>query len=200
MSADEALLNLIRENSEAIDSIQHPDLDALIERIGSSRVVLLGESTHGTEEFYDLRAAITMKLIKEKGFNVLGFEADWPDMEGVNDFVHGRRPEWSGFARFPQWMWRNHSFDEFTRQLKSHNMSERNLPVSVFGLDIYSLSASLDNVYRFLAFSPGKIRRRPTSHEKQRAVCSLGNLIRANMASPFYESISKAAKKKCSTF
>lgn len=149
-SQDDKLLDLIRTNAEPIDSTRRPDLDKLVDRIGSSRVVLLGESTHGTEEFYDLRAAITMKLVRERGFNIVALEADWPDMEGVNDYIHGRRDSWSGFARFPEWMWRNHSFDDLTQTLRAHNSSERHLPVSVYGLDLYSLSASLENVYHFL--------------------------------------------------
>ncbi len=148
---DETLLDLIRAHAETIDSTEHPDLDSLVDRIGSARVVLLGESTHGTKEFYDLRAAITMKLVKERGFNVIALEADWPDMEGVNEYIHGRRDEWSGFARFPEWMWRNHSFNELTKALRAHNSSERHLPASVFGLDLYSLSSSLENVYNFLS-------------------------------------------------
>ena len=148
-SADASLIELIQAQAEPLD-VHRPDLDALVDRIGSSRVVLLGESTHGTEEFYDLRAALTMKLVREKGFNVVCLEADWPDMEGVNEYIHSRREEWGGFARFPEWMWRNHSFEALTRQLRAHNSSERNLPVNVYGLDLYSLSASLDNVYQFL--------------------------------------------------
>lgn len=139
----------IREGLEVIDDLEAPDLDGFLDRVGDSRVVLLGESTHGTADFYELRAKITQRLVQEKGFNIVALEADWPDAEGINSYIHGRTESWGGFQRFPEWMWRNKSFSEFVEALKQHNSSERNAPVSLFGLDLYSLSASLDAVFRF---------------------------------------------------
>lgn len=145
---DTSLLSSLCLQAQPIDNLKAPNLDQLMARIGDSRVVLLGESTHGTSEFYSLRAAITERLVKEKGFRLVGLEADWPDMEKVNAFVQGEQPSWNGFARFPEWMWRNREFCNFTKALREHN-SQTGSPVSVFGLDLYSLSASLEGVLEF---------------------------------------------------
>src|SRR6185295_3596889 len=97
----------------------HADYDDLVERAGRARFVLLGEASHGTHEFYAVRAAITKRLIAEKGFRAVAVEADWPDAYRVNRYVHGsgqdRSPEQalSDFRRFPSWMWRNRDVAEF---------------------------------------------------------------------------------------
>lgn len=148
--SDQEIIDMIREGLVPIEDLARPPLDEFLDRVGSARVVLLGESTHGTKDFYELRALMTQKLIQEKGFNLVCLEADWPDAEKINDYIHGRAENWDGFHRFPEWMWRNKSFAGFVESLKKHNASERNLPVSVFGLDLYSLSASLDAVVKFL--------------------------------------------------
>src|SRR5205823_4698929 len=89
------------------------DFNPLIERIGDARFVLIGEASHGTHEFYLLRAQITQRLIRERGFHVVVAEADWPDAYRVNRFVRGFDDDGdatdalAGFKRFPQWMWRN---------------------------------------------------------------------------------------------
>jgi erythromycin esterase-like protein len=149
-SPAEKMAAVLRADLEPFEDVHNPDLDLLMKRIDNSRVVLLGESTHGTAEFYNLRAAITRRLIEEKGFNLVAFEADWPDMERVNDYIHGRADAWSGFDRFPEWMWRNLQFGKLTRDLRKHNENHDNLPVSVFGLDLYSLASSLKSVVEFL--------------------------------------------------
>src|SRR5438309_9534858 len=90
------------------------DYDALLELIGNARIVLLGEASHGTHEFYFERAEISKRLIAEKGFTVLAIEADWPDASRVHRYVRGASAEvdaneaLSGFRRFPTWMWLNH--------------------------------------------------------------------------------------------
>src|ERR1044071_711822 len=89
------------------------DYDPLLELVGDRRFVLLGEASHGTHEFYEARAAITRRLIEEKGFTAVAVEADWPDAYRVNCYVRGRGDDASaadalgGFRRFPTWMWRN---------------------------------------------------------------------------------------------
>src|SRR6266566_6575315 len=89
------------------------DYDALLDRIGNAHFVLLGEASHGTHEFYRERAAITQRLIHEKGFTAVAVEADWPDAYKINQYVRGKGPQeaslqsLSGFQRFPTWMWRN---------------------------------------------------------------------------------------------
>lgn len=150
------LSQLIYDSSEHFASIDHVNLDALLARIGDSRVVLLGEASHGTAEFYDMRARITKELIEKKGFNVIAVEADWPDAAHINHFIHGSAAdpllESSPFSRFPTWMWANHSVLEFTRWLKSHNarIAARQDQVGFYGLDLYSLSSSIEVVLNYL--------------------------------------------------
>ena len=134
------------------------DYDGLLAMIDGASVVLLGESTHGTHEFYQQRARITKRLIREMGFNAVAVEADWPDAYRVNRFVHGQRsdpdPEHAlqGFQRFPEWMWRNTDVLDFVGWLRDHNADamNRERQVGFFGLDLYSLHKSMDEVIRYL--------------------------------------------------
>ncbi|MDB6058618.1 MAG: erythromycin esterase-like enzyme [Verrucomicrobiales bacterium] len=136
------------------------DYDPLLELVGDAQFVLLGESTHGTHEFYNSRAEITKRLITEKGFNVIALEADWPDALRVNRYVRGGDQDetaneaLSEFKRFPTWMWRNADMVGFMGWLRAHNATTRNHPawskVGVYGLDLYSLHASIDAVIRYL--------------------------------------------------
>ncbi|HEU5169913.1 MAG TPA: erythromycin esterase family protein [Gemmatimonadales bacterium] len=134
------------------------DFDALLARIGDARLVLLGEASHGTHEFYHIRAEITKRLIREKGFRAVAVEADWPDAYRVNRYVRGRSadPEAAdalgGFARFPQWMWRNADVLDFVGWLRAWNDErERDTTkVGFYGLDLYSLHASMQAVLGYL--------------------------------------------------
>ncbi|HVK61945.1 MAG TPA: erythromycin esterase family protein [Bdellovibrionales bacterium] len=144
-----SLIDLISAEAQPIVNLHRPYLDGVADRIGGARVVLLGESTHGSQEYYEMRAALSLKLIREHGFNLIALESDWPDAENINKYIHHRSHEWDAFHRFPEWMWRNHPFRDFTEALKKHNSSERHAPVSLFGLDLYSLSSSLREVMRF---------------------------------------------------
>jgi len=123
-------------------------------RFGSARVVLLGEATHGSSEFYRARAAITRELIENHGFNIVTAEADWPDAARIDQFVRGRAPlmsEERAFARFPSWMWRNNEFREFVDWLHAHNMGRKaDARVEFRGLDVYSLRASIAAVLGYL--------------------------------------------------
>jgi erythromycin esterase-like protein len=133
------------------------DYDPLLELIGDAPLVLLGESTHGTHEFYRERAAITRRLIEEKGFTAVAVEADWPDAYRVNRFVRGAgddaTPEQAlaGFRRFPTWMWRNTVMTDFAAWLRARNAG---LPharqAGFYGLDLYSLFTSIDEVLHYL--------------------------------------------------
>ncbi|HET9484331.1 MAG TPA: erythromycin esterase family protein, partial [Xanthomonadales bacterium] len=102
------------------------DYDGLLERIGDARFVLIGEASHGTHEFYRERAAITRRLILEKGFNAVAVEADWPDALRVDRYVRGRGDDehandaLAGFRRFPTWMWRNTDVLAFVGWLRGH--------------------------------------------------------------------------------
>src|ERR1043166_2344533 len=103
------------------------DYDALLDLIGDARYVLLGEATHGTHEFYKARAEITKRLIREKNFSFVAWEADWPDALRVNRYVRGNNRDADAaealqdFERFPVWMWRNAAVANFIGWLRSHN-------------------------------------------------------------------------------
>src|SRR5438067_7887507 len=143
-------------------------LDPLIYLAGDSPFVLLGEASHGTHEFYSTRAAITERLIKEKGFQAVAVEADWPDAYRVNRYVRGRSNDTtpaqalSAFTRFPVWMWRNLNVETFVRWLRQYNESrpEHAAQVGFYGLDLYSLNRSRVEVLRYLEkVDPGAARR-----------------------------------------
>jgi erythromycin esterase-like protein len=133
------------------------DYDALLDSIGNARVVLLGEASHGTHEFYRERARITRRLIEEKGFVAVAVEADWPDAYRVNRWVRGvgndRTPldALADFQRFPRWMWRNTEVLAFIEWLRRHNdTSSPQQAVGFYGLDLYSLFSSIEAVIGFL--------------------------------------------------
>ncbi len=135
------------------------DYDPLLDLIGDARFVLLGEASHGTHEFYRQRAEITKRLIREKGFTAIAVEADWPDAYRVNRYVQGYGPDsdaveaLSGFQRFPAWMWRNADVLDFVGWLRAHNDSlclPSSAKVGFFGLDLYSLYASIEAVLNYL--------------------------------------------------
>jgi erythromycin esterase-like protein len=132
------------------------DYDALLEAIGDRRVVLIGEASHGTHEFYRERAVVTRRLIVEKGFRAVAAEADWPDAYRVNRYVHGQGRDraadaaLSGFRRFPAWMWRNDVVHDFVTWLRAHNQSHADAAAGFYGLDLYSLFTSIGEVLRYL--------------------------------------------------
>jgi len=112
----------------------------------SARVVLLGECTHGTEEFYDYRAEITKYLIDTRGFSLVCVEADWPYMWHINEYIHRRRTKmYPQGKRFPEWMWQNRSFASLVEWLRKGHDN-----VNLFGLDCYSKDESLEELLRFL--------------------------------------------------
>ena len=152
-SAPATVVRLLREVAEPIDADpQAIDVDALVERIGDARVVCLGEATHGTSQFYALRARITQALVRHRGFTIVAAEADWPDAARIHRYVRGLPgppvPEWRAFARFPQWMWRNHETLRFVEWLREWNATQR--PVGFYGLDLYSLYRSIHLVLDYL--------------------------------------------------
>jgi erythromycin esterase-like protein len=126
---------------------QSSDHDRLIDMIAEARIVLIGEATHGTHEFYRQRALLTRRLIEEAGFHAVAVEADWPDALRVTRFIHGSDEDASaeaalgGFERFPTWMWRNADVADFVGWLRDHN-ERASASVSFFGLDLYSLHRS----------------------------------------------------------
>ncbi|MDH5621406.1 MAG: protein-L-isoaspartate(D-aspartate) O-methyltransferase [Gammaproteobacteria bacterium] len=148
------LENLIRDNCDPFTSVETADLEPLLERIGRSDVVLIGEASHGTSEFYKLRSRITRELIVKKNFNFVAIEGDWPDAARIDHFVrHFDTPpsEWTAFARFPTWMWRNDDVREFVDWLRIHNTDKHaDDRVAFHGLDLYSLYSSIREILKYL--------------------------------------------------
>ncbi|MBW3629539.1 MAG: erythromycin esterase family protein [Gemmatimonadetes bacterium] len=134
------------------------DLDPLLDAVGDSRFVLLGEASHGTSEYYLWRERITRRLVREKGFSFVAVEGDWPDCYRVNRFVKGyddagtsAREVLHTFERWPSWMWANEeivALTEFLRDHNSHVPGEEK--VGFYGLDVYSLWNSMQAVERYL--------------------------------------------------
>lgn len=152
--AEIKLSAVIADRCEAFNDIEYVNLKPLLHRIGDARVVLLGESSHGTSEFYRLRARITQALIEEKGFTFVGIEGDWPDAARIDHYVrHAEYPpsEWTAFARFPTWMWRNEEVRHFVDWLRAHNVDR--IPgqrVAFHGLDLYSMYNSIRSILDYL--------------------------------------------------
>lgn len=163
--------------AESLRSLAQPltggarDYDALLDLVGGARIVLLGEASHGTEEFYRERARITRRLIEERGFTLVAVEADWPDAYRVNRWVRGEGRDSTatesldGFRRFPRWMWRNRMVLEFVEWLREHNDPlPHHRRAGFYGLDLYSLYASIEAVLGVLdrmdPEAAGRARRR----------------------------------------
>jgi protein-L-isoaspartate(D-aspartate) O-methyltransferase len=149
-----SLAHLIHDAAEPFRDIEAESFAAAFDRYADAKVVLLGEATHGTSEFYRARAAITRRLIEKHGFNIVAVEADWPDASAIDRYVRhqpkGHLPE-APFQRFPTWMWRNQEVDEFTRWLRRHNEKcPAEARTGFYGLDIYNLNASMRAVIDYL--------------------------------------------------
>lgn len=134
------------------------DYDRLLGRIGDASYVLIGEASHGTHDFYHERARITQRLIREKGFTAVTIEGDWPDAYRVNRYVRDASDDsfaveaLGDFRRFPTWMWRNTDVVEFVEWLRAHNdaLPSGSAKAGFYGLDLYSLHASMEAVLRYL--------------------------------------------------
>ncbi len=150
-----ALLRAIMQAAEPLPEPADPAVGRAFDRFGAARVVLPGEATHGTAEFYEARAAITQHLIREHGYTVVALEADWPDGARIDTYIGGRerplaprRP----FHRFPTWMWRNNETRQLVDWLRAHNatIADPRRRVGVYGLDLYGLAASMEMVAAYL--------------------------------------------------
>ncbi len=150
----ELLPELIAKSAEPLPDIDDPAFGAMFDRFGDARVILLGEASHGTSEFYRARAAISKRLIERHGFNIVAVEADWPDAATIDRQVRHRGPregEEAAFERFPTWMWRNTDVDAFVSWLREHNRDRAYEEMTGFyGLDLYNLSSSMRAVIDFL--------------------------------------------------
>ncbi|HEU4328521.1 MAG TPA: erythromycin esterase family protein [Roseiflexaceae bacterium] len=172
MASDE-LINTVRAAAQPLAGTDGP-FDEVLDLIGDARVVLLGEASHGTHEFYQARAAITRRLIAERGFTAVVAEADWPDAYRVNCYVRGAGDDATaeqalgGFRRFPIWMWRNMVVHDFVEWQRAHNAA---LPTETragfYGMDLYSLYSSIEAVVSYLErTNPAAARR-----ARQRYAC-----------------------------
>ncbi|ETO92580.1 erythromycin esterase family protein [Legionella oakridgensis] len=134
---------------------------SLLEKIGDARFVLIGEATHGTHQFYQARIEITKQLILKKGFMVVAIEGDWPDVHRIHRFIQGHEGETTqedayaslaDFKRFPKWMWRNTTMPPFLNWLRHHNDALQSVheKIGFYGLDLYSLNASMEAVINYL--------------------------------------------------
>jgi len=153
--AGKMLSKLLNQVAEDLPPPEHAEsFGAAFDRFGKAEVVLLGEATHGTSEFYRARAAISRHLILHHGFNIVAVEADWPDAARIDRHVrHGAHEPGAGeaFARFPSWMWRNVEVLEFAEWLRTENAHRAAKDrVEFRGLDIYSLSVSMAAVLAYL--------------------------------------------------
>jgi erythromycin esterase-like protein len=152
---DQNIIEALKREARPFDGT---DFDYLLECIGDASIVLLGEATHGTREFYRLRAEISKRLIVEKGFDAIAVEADWPDALRVSRYVqHGgddmtAEGALGGYKRFPQWMWRNHEIVDLVNWLRAHNahVASNVRRVGFHGLDLYSLQQSMHSVIAYL--------------------------------------------------
>ena len=163
-------LDIIRRAARPLargDGADPRDVDAIVDAIGDARIVLIGEASHGTHEFYATRAAISRRLIETRGFRAVTIEGDWPDARRVDRYVRALSADLdadmalSGFRRFPQWMWRNTVVRQFVAWLRRWNDARDERARSGFyGLDLYSLHASIHAVLEYLErVDPGAARR-----------------------------------------
>ncbi len=149
-------IEAVRNSMQSLED-RSGDYDALLDKIGNARFVLIGEASHGTHEFYNERARITRRLIEEKGFHAVAVEADWPDAYRVNRYLRGHGHDddpvrsLGDFTRFPRWMWRNNVVLRFIKDLAEFNATvPENRQVGFYGLDLYSLYGAVEAVIQYL--------------------------------------------------
>ena len=150
------IVNAFKQWSYPLES--KADLQPLFERIGDARIVMLGEASHGTHEYYTWRAHISKRLIEEKGFNFIAVEGDWPDCYRLNRFVKGYNPNINSafdvlqaFNRWPTWMWANWEIVALADWMQKHNTGlPANKKVGFYGLDVYSLWESMESIIQYL--------------------------------------------------
>lgn len=169
--SDQSTIEALQREALPLNELE--DLGRVVDQIGDASIVLLGEATHGSREFYRLRAEITKRLIADKGFDAVAVEADWPDALRVSRYARASssslaaavdpaaqlaaepRQALQGFERFPQWMWRNTEIVELVAWLRRHNQQRSALDqgdgIGFYGLDLYSLRNSMEAVVRYLS-------------------------------------------------
>lgn len=149
------IIQLIKDKSHVVNTKK--DLNALVEKAGEARIVMLGEASHGTHEYYTWRTYITQQLIERKGFNFIAVEGDWPDCYKINQFVKNESSDVKAeevlktFSRWPTWMWANWEVAALANWLRKHNQHfQRANKIGFYGLDVYSLWDSLDAILGYL--------------------------------------------------
>jgi erythromycin esterase-like protein len=152
--ANRELIDFLRQAGDHLPAPEQEDFGSYFDRFGHARLVMLGEATHGTSEFYRARAAITRRLIEQHGFNIVAVEADWPDAAVLDHVVRqppSEPPHERPFERFPTWMWRNLEVKHFIDYLRIHNDARTaDRKVEFRGLDVYSLNSSIAAVIAYL--------------------------------------------------
>jgi protein-L-isoaspartate(D-aspartate) O-methyltransferase len=150
----QTLPEAIASAAEPLSDLASSTFATQFDRFKDKRVVLLGEASHGTSEFYRARAAISQRLIAQHGFTIVAVEADWPDAAVVNRHVRNLQPrkvQPAAFQRFPVWMWRNTDVARFLNWLRRHNDAQpQEKRAGFFGLDIYNMQASIAAVLAYL--------------------------------------------------
>lgn len=146
---------LLRRDAEPLPSPDSPHFARFFDRLAKADIILLGESTHGTAEFYRARALITQRLIRNHGFNIVALEADWPDMAILDGYVRNREVPNIGqasFSRFPEWMWRNREFRSLVHWMRKYNdrQTDNASKAGLYGLDLYSMKASIHAIIDYL--------------------------------------------------
>ena len=151
---EQSLEDAVKEFAQPFNA--NEDLSRIIEAIGEAKIVMLGEASHGTSEFYTVRAELSKRLIKEKGFSLIAVEGDWPSAQQVNRYIKGRTDNEKdahevvkAFTRWPTWMWANEEIAEFIHWLKMHN-AQNEQKTGFYGIDIYSLWESMEEVIHYL--------------------------------------------------
>ncbi|MDX5422945.1 MAG: erythromycin esterase family protein, partial [Hymenobacteraceae bacterium] len=140
------------------------DLDVLIDEIGDARIVMLGEASHGTSEYYTWRTAISKRLIQERGFNFIAVEGDWPECYVLNRLIKGYQNSGSKiadvlqvFRRWPTWMWANWEVAALVEWMREYNFQRStSSKAGFYGLDVYSLWESLEQIVQFLEHNDGQ--------------------------------------------
>lgn len=149
----EELVRLLNEDIIKFN-LENKNILSIVNQIGDARLVLMGEASHGTKEFYDARIALSQYLIKEKGFHAIAIEGDWPSAFQIHRFLQGDiqkvEDALNAFQRFPNWMWRNKSIEAFLLWLRNHNDQHVENKVGFYGLDLYCLHDSIKDIIFYL--------------------------------------------------
>ena len=180
------LPRLIADAAEPLPDIDDRTFGEFLDRYADARVVLLGEASHGTSEFYRARAAISRHLIERHGFNIVAVEGDWPDAATLDRYVRHREPregEVRAFERFPTWMWRNKEVDSFIRWMRRHNEGRAHEQMAGFyGLDLYNMGASMRAVIDFLEEQDPDLARQPMPEPEESSLPTKSQQARLSKA------------------